>query len=287
MTLKTRIIPCLLLKNGLIVRSELFKYHQIIGDPISQLTRYNQWSADELIYIDISTDGAYDVRRNDARIDTSGKTTFLEIVSEISRHCFVPLTVGGRIRSIEDMSERFANGADKIVINTLAIEHPDMIAAAANSFGSQAVVVSIDVLRGPDGTCRVMVGGRQPTDLDPVAWAREVERRGAGEILVNSVDRDGSGRGYDIDLVREMVEATTIPVIAMGGCGRWSHMKDVLEQARPAAVAAANIFHFTELSYKEAKKVLAKSDIPLRMPARVVGHGTSSKPRPFEGGTRA
>lgn len=271
MTLKTRIIPCLLLKNGLIVRSEAFKYHQIIGDPISQLTRYNQWSVDELIYLDISVDDTYDVRRSDARIETTGKQNFVEIVSEISRHCFVPLTVGGRIRSLDDMRERFANGADKIVINTLALEQPDMITRAAEAFGSQAVVISIDVRRETDGSCDVMSGGRKPTGIDPVAWAREVERRGAGEILVNSVDRDGTGKGYDIPLVRAVVEATTIPVIAMGGCGRWRHMQDVLEQARPAAVAAANIFHFTELSYKEAKKVLSKSGVPIRFPPQAAG----------------
>lgn len=271
MTLKTRIIPCLLLKNGLIVRSEAFKYHQIIGDPISQLTRYNQWSVDELIYLDISVDDTYDVRRSDARIETSGKQNFVEIVSEISRHCFVPLTVGGRIRSLDDMRERFANGADKIVINTLAIEQPAMISRAAEAFGSQAVVVSIDVRREADGSCQVMSGGRKPTGVDPVTWAREVERFGAGEILVNSVDRDGTGKGYDIPLVRAVVEATAIPVIAMGGCGRWRHMQDVLEQARPAAVAAANIFHFTELSYKEAKKVLSKSGVPVRFPPQAAG----------------
>jgi cyclase len=271
MTLKTRIIPCLLLKNGLIVRSEAFKYHQIIGDPISQLTRYNQWSVDELVYLDISVEDTYDVRRSDARIETSGKKNFVEIVSEISRHCFVPLTVGGRIRSLDDMRERFANGADKIVINTLAIEQPETITRAAEAFGSQAVVISIDVKREADGRCQAMAGGRRPTGIDPVELAKEVERRGAGEILLNSVDRDGTAQGYDVALVRAVVDATTIPVVAMGGCGRWRHMQDVLEQARPAAVAAANIFHFTELSYKEAKKVLAKAGVPVRIPARAGG----------------
>jgi cyclase len=265
MALKTRIIPCLLLKNGLIVRSESFKYHQIIGDPTSQLSRYNQWSVDELIFLDISVDDEYDVRRSDARIETAGKRTILEIVAEISRHCFVPLTVGGRIRSIDDMRQRFANGADKITINTLAIDAPMMITEAAKAFGSQAVVISIDVKRAEEGY-RVMRGGRELTDLDPMAWAQEVERRGAGEILLNSTDRDGTAQGYDLDLIHSVVQATQIPVVAIGGCGHWRHMVELAQKAAPAALAAANIFHFTEMSYKQAKKYLGDRGVPIRIP---------------------
>jgi cyclase len=270
MPLKTRLIPCLLLKNGLIIRSELFKYHQIIGDPISQLTRYNQWSVDELIYLDISTSDQYDVRRNDARIGTADKGSFSEIISEISRHCFVPLTVGGRIRSLDDMRKLFANGADKITINTLAIEQPEIVTRAANTFGSQAVVVSIDAKSDGGGQYRVLSGGRSSTDLDVVEWAREVERLGAGEILLNSIDRDGTAQGYDLELVRMVVAATQIPVIAIGGCGQWRDMVDLVRAANPAAIAAANIFHFTEMSYKEAKKYLAKNDVPVRLPLSAI-----------------
>jgi len=266
MALKTRLIPCLLLKNGLIVRSELFKYHQIIGDPITQLSRYNQWSVDELIYLDISRSDEYDVRRSDARIDTAGKKTFLEIVSEISRSCFMPLTVGGRIRSIADMRQRFVHGADKITINTLAIEQPQMITEAAEQFGNQAIVVSIDAKRDDGGRYKVVRGGAAVTRLDVVDWAREAEARGAGELLLNSIDRDGTSQGYDTELVRSVVEATSIPVVALGGCGHWRDMVKLMRDAMPAAIAAANIFHFTELSYKAAKQYLAKNAIQVRIP---------------------
>ena len=266
MALKVRVIPVLLLKAGLIVRSEEFKYHQVIGDPTTQLTRYSTWSVDELVYLDISREGVYDVRRSDARIDTAGKSDPIAILSEIARHCFAPLTFGGNIRSLDDMRLRFAHGADKVAINTLAIERPEAIGEAASIFGRQAIVVSIDVRRHADGRCEVFTGGRTPAGRDPVSWARDVEARGAGEILLNSIDRDGTARGFDLDLVRAVVDATTIPVIALGGAGRWIHMQEAVTRGGAAAVAAANIFHFTEMSYKQAKRALRDAGVNVRMP---------------------
>ncbi|MBA3765736.1 MAG: imidazole glycerol phosphate synthase subunit HisF [Acidobacteria bacterium] len=266
MSLKFRLIPCLLLKNGLIVRSELFKYHQIIGDPTTQLTRYNQWSVDELVYLDISQDDAYDVRRSDAKIQTAGKHTLLDIISEVSKVCFAPLTFGGRIRSIDDMRARFSCGADKITINTLAIENPESITEGARVFGSQAIVVSIDVKQHEDGSYEVYKGGRHSTGLDPVAWAQEAEACGAGEILLNSIDRDGTAQGYDLKLVRSVADATRIPVVALGGVGRWQHFIDVIREGGASAAAAANIFHFTEMSYKHAKNHMHQGGVDVRLP---------------------
>jgi len=266
MAVKVRLIPCLLLKNGLIVRSEAFRYHQIIGDPITQLTRYNQWSVDELVYLDISRDEAYDVRRSDAKIQTAGKRTLLEIVAEVSQVCFAPLTFGGRIRTVEDMRARLANGADKITLNTAAIETPGLITEGARIYGAQAIVASIDAKRHEDGRYEVFKGGREPTGLDPVEWAREVERRGAGEILLNSIDRDGTARGYDLPLVRRVADATRIPVVALGGAGTWQHVVDVVREGGASAAAAANIFHFTEMSYKNAKQHMHRAGMNVRMP---------------------
>jgi imidazole glycerol-phosphate synthase subunit HisF len=268
-SLKIRLIPCLLLKGGLIVRSELFKYHQIIGDPITQLDRYNKWSVDELIYLDIGAEESYDVRRNDAKIYTAGKRTLLEIIDEISRHCYAPLTFGGKIRAIDDMHKRFEHGADKISINTIAIDKPSIISEAAKTFGSQAIVVSIDVKKHQDGRYEVYKGGHTPTGLEPVKWAREVNELGAGEILLNSIDRDGMASGYDIELIKQVTDITSIPVIALGGAGGWGDMAEVISKGKVAAVAAANIFHFTEMSYKQAKKFLHETGINVRMPLKL------------------
>jgi len=266
MALKIRLIPCLLLKNGLIVRSELFKYHQVIGDPTTQLSRYDSWSVDELIYLDISQEDDYDVRRSDAKIQTLGETSLMGIIREVSTHCFAPLTFGGKIRSLADMRERLANGADKVSINTIAIEQPSMITKGSRAFGSQAIVVSVDVKQHPDGRYEVFKGGRVPTGLDPLTWAQEAEKLGAGEILINSIDRDGTAVGYDTELVKSIVDHTSIPVIALGGAGSWQDMVELAQQTGVSAIAAANIFHFTEMSYKRAKKALAKADVEVRLP---------------------
>ena len=264
--LKTRLIPVLLLKNGLIVRSEGFTYHQIIGDATTQLERYNSWGVDELIYLDISREEVYDVRREDAKIKTQGRATILEIITVVSKSCFMPLTFGGRIRTLEDIRGRLERGADKVTLNTGAVEDPGFITEAANTFGNQCIVVSIDVKRAPDGRDKVFThGGRRETDHDPVAWARAAEARGAGEILLNSIDRDGTATGYDLELIQRVADAVQIPVIACGGVGQPSHFAEGAFTGRASALAAANIFHFTELSYKRAKRHLAKAGLDVRI----------------------
>ena len=265
--LKTRLIPCLLLKNGLIIRSEKFKYHQIIGDPITQLGRYNSWLADEVVYLDITREGDYDVRRDDAKIATQNKRTILEIIEEISKVSFMPLTFGGRIRTTDDIRDRLRSGADKVTINTAAVERPNFIAESARVFGSQCIIVSIDVLRHPNGSCEVFThGGKQATGLDPVRWAAEAARVGAGEIFLNSIDRDGTASGYDIELVASVSDAVPIPVIACGGAGSFEHFVDVIEKGHASAASAANLFHFTEFSYKNAKKHMQKVGMNVRSP---------------------
>lgn len=261
--LKIRLIPVLLLKDGFLVRSELFNIHQIIGNPINEVQRFNEWNVDELVYLDISRGDVYDQRRSDHKIPTL--TDPLKILEEVSRTCFMPLTWGGRIRTIEDMNSRFKHGADKITINTSAVRNPDLISEGARQFGSQAIVVSIDAFRHPDGSYEVYIdGGQTPTGLKPADWARSVENFGAGEILLQSVERDGSGSGYDLDLIRNVTEVTSIPVIACSGVGRFEHYVDGI-RAGASAVAAANIWHFKELTDRAGKRAIAKAGFPVRI----------------------
>lgn len=260
--LKKRLIPILLLQNGLLVRSERFKIHQAIGNPIYEVQRFNEWNVDELIYLDISRDDLYDLRRDDHKL--KGLSDHLSILDAVSKSCFMPLTWGGRIRSIEDMRHRFSRGADKVSINTAAARIPKLITEGAKVFGSQAIVVSIDVFRDSDGKMEVMInGGHTPTRMKPEEWARQVEDLGAGEILLQSIDRDGTGRGYDLDLIHTVSFATSIPIIACGGVGRYEHYTEGI-LAGASAVAAANIWHFKELSDRGGKRALAKSGINIR-----------------------
>jgi cyclase len=190
----------------------------------------------------------------------------LDILAAISKTCFMPLTFGGRIRTVEDMRVRFNCGADKIAINSAAVETPALITEGARQFGSQAIVVSIDARRHQGGSCEVFIkGGSQATGLDPVAWAREAERRGAGEIFLNSIDRDGTGEGYDLALVRSVAEAVNIPVIACGGVGRYEDFAKGVLEGKASAVSAANIFHFKELSDRNAKRAMKKAGIDVRL----------------------
>lgn len=261
--LKKRLIPILLLQNGLLVRSELFHIHQVIGNPFNEVERFNQWTVDELIYIDISEDDTYDLRRDDHKI--RGLSGSLAILDAISETCFMPLTWGGRIRTVADMRERISRGADKITINSAAVKTPDLITQGARVFGSQAIVVSIDSKQHPDGAREVFIdGGKVPTGLKPEEWAREAERLGAGEILLQSIDRDGTGEGYDLDLITAVAAATSIPVIACSGVGRYEHYVDGI-RAGASAVASANIWHFKELSDRGGKRALLKGGIDIRL----------------------
>jgi imidazole glycerol-phosphate synthase subunit HisF len=261
--LKKRLIPVLLLENGLLVRSERFELHQIIGNPIYEVKRFNEWNVDELVYLDISRDEHYDLRREDAKVRGLGDP--LTILDAVSETCFMPLTWGGRIRTLEEMRERLRRGADKITLNTGAVRQPGLISEGATAFGSQAIVVCIDVRRFNDGTAEVFVdGGREAAGLHPAEWAREVQERGAGEILLQSIDRDGAGGGYDLDLIADVTAATEIPVIALGGIGQYEQYAAGIE-AGASAVAAANIWHFKEMSDRGGKRALANAGIDVRL----------------------
>ncbi|MBI3855477.1 MAG: imidazole glycerol phosphate synthase subunit HisF [Planctomycetes bacterium] len=261
--LKVRLIPVLLLQNGLLVRSEKFSVHQIIGNPIHEVRRFNEWNVDELVYLDISREGEYDLRREDQKV--RGLDDPLRIIEEVSKTCFMPLTWGGRIRSVEDMRERFRRGADKISINSAAVRTPDLVTQGAKMFGSQAIVVSMDVRRHEDGRREVFTeGGRRASGLEPAAWAREAQRLGAGEILVQSIDRDGVGTGYDLDLICAVSGACTIPVIACSGVGTFEQYAEGV-RAGASAVAAANLWHFKEMADRAGKRALAKAGIDVRL----------------------
>jgi imidazoleglycerol phosphate synthase cyclase subunit len=259
-----RLIPVILLKNGLIVRSQLFRIHQTIGNPLHTIRRLSNWNVDELILLDISTEDFHDMRRDDLQVRYRDNTS-LGVLQQVSEISFMPLTVGGRIRSIEDMRARLSAGADKCAINSEAARNPALIEQAAKAFGVQCVVVSIDALRLENGSAEVFIdGGKTATGMDAAAWAAECERLGAGEILINSIDRDGTGWGYDLDLVRRVTDAVSIPVIACGGVGAYEHLPQAIQVAGASAAAAANIFNFFELSYAYAKKACVDAGVSMR-----------------------
>ncbi len=257
-----RIIPVLFIQNGLIVRSENFNDHQIIGNVISQARRYDGWNVDELIYVDISKDQKYDARRDDHHIKSF--STIDEIVGAVSKVCFMPLTFGGGIKTLDDMAMRIKNGADKILINTAAFNSPSLIRQAALRFGSQAIVISIDyrIVEGK-AMCFTEFGDRN-TGVDLFDWINECESLGAGEIFLHAVDRDGDSEGFDINLIAQVTERCRLPVIACGGAGTEEDFLDVLEQTNVSAVAAGNFFHFTESSYPRLKKFLKENNIYVR-----------------------
>lgn len=262
--LKKRVIPVILLHNGLIVQSRGFKRYQPLGSPTAAVQRLSSWSSDELIYIDISDGPSYDLKRDD--LNHPKFDSIMNIIELVAKKCVMPLTFGGGIRTLEDVYVRIKMGADKISINTVAIENPDLITRIARELGSQCIVVSIDVKRDENGNPFVYKRGRQKTNLNPVEFAREVEARGAGEILLNSIDRDGSGLGFDIDMIDKVARSVKIPVIAMGGCGKWEDFADVLTKTKASAVAAANIFNHSENSVFNAKKYLFDIGLPVRKP---------------------
>lgn len=256
--LKIRLIPILLLKDGLLVRSELFRIHQIIGNPINEIKRFNEWNVDEIIYLNISNKETYNLNREDHKI--KGINNSIDILEEVSKTCFVPLTWGGNIKTIDEMKQCFNKGADKITLNSEAVRNPNLITKASKTFGSQAIVISIDILKN-----EVFIdGGKKATGLNPEEWAHQVEELGAGEILIQVIDRDGTGKGYDIDLIQKVTKTVSIPVIACSGIGRYDQYVDGIK-AGASAVASANIWHFKELSDKNAKRTLLKNGIDIRI----------------------
>lgn len=261
---KRRLIPVLLLKNGWLVQSKEFKYFQNLGNPISAVERLSEWASDELIYLDISQNNIYDLRRND--IKDPNRHNILDILEDVSKETFMPITVGGGIRLIKDIEERLKRGADKIAINTIALENIDFITEAAEEFGSQCVVISIDVKLINNQYVVMSDHGKKITRYDPVEWARIVENQGAGEILLNSIDRDGKKNGYDIHLLNLVSQKVKIPVIACGGVGKWEHFAEALDKTGVDAIAAANIFQYIDQSVYLAKKYLYEHNYNVRPP---------------------
>lgn len=250
--LAKRIIPCLDVTNGRVVKGTNFVDLRDAGDPVECAVAYNDQQADELVFLDITA-------------SSDGRKTMVEVVQKTAERCFMPLTVGGGIRSTDDMRQMLLAGADKVAMNTAAVSNPELVNHGAVAFGSQCVVVAIDARReGTDKWGVYTHGGRTPVELDAIDWAKEVERRGAGEILLTSMDADGTRDGYDLALTRRVSEAVKIPVIASGGAGNLEHMAEVLREGRADAVLAASIFHFGDYTIPQAKAYFTKQNIPVR-----------------------
>lgn len=250
--LTKRIIPCLDVKEGRVVKGTQFLQLRDAGDPVECAQVYNAQGADELVFLDITA--SHEERK-----------TMVDVVARTAASCFMPVTVGGGIRTVADMREMLLAGADKVGINTAAVKTPEVIDEAAHAFGCQCLVVAIDAKRNDRGSWTVFThGGRNPTGLDAVEWAAEVCRRGAGEILLTSMDFDGTKAGYDIALTRAVSEAVTIPVIASGGAGNIDHMVEVLRDGKADAVLAASIFHFGEFTVGDVKSYLGRHGVPVR-----------------------
>lgn len=253
MVLARRIIPCLDVTDGRVVKGVNFVNLRDAGDPVEVARVYDLEEADELVFLDITA-------------SSSGRDTMVDVVFRTAECVFMPLTVGGGIRNIEDMRRMLLAGADKVSINTSAVQNPDLIRWGAERFGRQCIVVAIDAKRRADGSgWQVYIhGGRTPTDKNAVQWARQVQSLGAGEILLTSMDCDGTKDGYDIGLTRAISEAVSIPVIASGGAGTLDHLRQALEEGKADAVLAASIFHFRQHTIHEARDYLRKHGIPVR-----------------------
>lgn len=266
---KKRLIPVLLLRNGWLVQSKQFRRYQNLGNPISAVKRLSEWASDELIYLDISSDDSHDMRRDD--LGHPNRHSIFEIIEDVSKVAFMPITVGGRIRSLQDIEKRLSLGADKVAINTMAIENPKFVEAVAKEFGSQCVVISIDVKRQGEVLLVMSQRGKVATVYAPEDWAKIVEQLGAGEILLNSIDRDGMKIGYDLELLKRVTEVVKVPVIACGGVGEWVHFAEALDQTNVDAVAAANIFQYSDQSVFLAKKYLSDRGLNVRHPDLLEG----------------
>lgn len=250
--LKRRLIATLLCRNGRIVQSIHFNHTNVIGNAITAVDFFNTWAVDEIVILDVSR-------------STEHRDDFYRIIEGLSERCFVPLTVGGWVVKPEDVRMLLKMGADKVVINTHAYRERGFIGAVSRTFGSQCIVVSLDVKRNQEGAYEVFVDrGREGTGLHPLNWALEMESEGAGEFYLTSIDRDGSREGYDLELTGMVSEAVDIPVIASGGVGRWQHLVEGVFRGKADAVSAANIFHFTEHSTKKAKEFMFESRVDVR-----------------------
>jgi len=253
-----RVIPCLDVHAGQVTRGVQFGKAEAgelrnVGDPVELALRYNEQGADEMVFFDITA-------------SAHGRSTMVEVIERSADQCFMPLTVGGGLRSVEDMYTMLRAGADKTSINSSALANPELIRAGAEKFGSQCVVVSIDAKKvGPDRWEVFSHGGRKATGLEAVAWAKRAVELGAGEIVLNSIDADGTKAGFDLVITRRISESVGVPVVASGGAGNLEHMADVLIEGKADAVLAASIFHFGEYTVGEVKHFLAQKGIPVRL----------------------
>jgi cyclase len=252
--LKTRIIPCLDVKDGRVVKGVNFVALRDAGDPVEQARAYDAAGADELMFLDITA-------------SSEKRGLLLDVIARTAEVCFMPVSVGGGVREVADMRRLLLAGADKVSINTAAVENPALVAAGADAFGAQCVVVAIDAKARADGSGWNVwtYGGRKDTGLDVVEYAAQSVARGAGEILLTSMDRDGAKIGYDIPLLQAVTGAVTVPVIASGGAGKTEHLVEAARDGHAAAVLAASIFHFGEISIGEAKRAMADAGIPVRL----------------------
>ena len=250
--LKNRIIPCLDVKNGRVVKGINFVNLKDAGDPVEQAKIYSDGGADEICFLDITA-------------SNENRETIYEVIKKTSKKCFVPLTVGGGVRSVEDIHKLLNCGADKVSINTAAVQNPDVIIEGSKKFGSQCIVVAIDVKKNRNKWEVFTHGGRNNTGIDVLEFSKKIEDSGAGELLVTSMDRDGTQAGYDIDLMSKISLKVNIPVIASGGVGTLDHLVDGIKFGKASAVLAASIFHYGKYSIKEAKDYLDSKGIPVRI----------------------
>jgi cyclase len=252
MMLAKRIIPCLDIKDGRVVKGINFVNLRDAGDPVEQARVYDAAGADELVFLDITA-------TSDAR------QTVAELARRVADEVFIPFTIGGGLRTLDDIRTLLRAGADKVSLNSAAVRQPELITRGAELAGSQAIVVAIDAKRSGDRQWQVYVrGGRTPTGLDAIEWACEAERRGAGEILLTSMDADGTKHGFDLELTRAVAEAVNLPVIASGGAGRLEHFFEAVTVGRAAAALAASLFHYNELTIAQVKRYLAGHGVPVR-----------------------
>jgi cyclase len=251
--LAKRIIPCLDIKDGRVVKGVNFVNLRDAGDPVEQARIYDQAGADELVFLDITA-------TSDAR------QTVAELARRVADEVFIPFTIGGGLRTLDDIRTLLRAGADKVSLNSAAVRQPDLITQGAELAGSQAIVVAVDAKRKQTSGWEVYVaGGRTPTGLDVIEWVREVERRGAGEILLTSMDADGTKNGFDLELTRAVAEAVNIPVIASGGAGRLEHFLEAVTVGKAEAALAASLFHYNELTIADVKHYLAANGVPVRL----------------------
>jgi cyclase len=251
--LKIRIIPCLDVKDGRVVKGVNFVNLVDAGDPVEQARVYDAAGADELTFLDITA-------------SSDNRDTILDIAASTAEQCFMPLTIGGGVRTTDDIRKLLLAGADKASIMTAAVKRPEFVSEAAERFGSQCIVVAIDARRSGSGKWEVFThGGREPTGIDAVEWAKRMAASGAGEILLTSMDRDGTKEGFDCELTRAIADSVTIPVIASGGVGTLDHLVEGVREGHASAVLAASIFHFGEYSIGQAKEYMAEAGIPVRL----------------------